>query len=74
MFGKYFGVGVISIYWYFCKKDDLFNVMIDCVLSKYVFVILYIEVGDWCEMLCNYVCLMWKMFVDNFVLCDLILI
>jgi AcrR family transcriptional regulator len=74
LLGKYLGVGVTSIYWYFRKKDELLNAMTDRALKQYVFATPYVEAKDWRETLRNHARSIRKTFLGNPILCDLILI
>ncbi|MBY8857437.1 TetR/AcrR family transcriptional regulator C-terminal domain-containing protein [Nocardia sp. CA2R105] len=75
MLGKHLDVGVTSIYWYFRKKDDLLNAMTDRALHQYGrFAGPFVEAGDWRESLRHHARTMRKTFLQNPILCDLILI
>ncbi|WP_067969714.1 TetR/AcrR family transcriptional regulator [Mycolicibacter icosiumassiliensis] len=74
LLGKQLGVGVTSIYWYFRKKDDLLNAMATRALSQYTFATPYVEATDWRRTLSNHAHSMRATFLENPILCDLILI
>jgi AcrR family transcriptional regulator len=74
LLAKHLGVGVTSIYWYFRKKDDLLNAMTDRALQTYDFTVESIDADNWRESLHNHAKKMRQTFLDNPVLCDLILI
>ncbi|MEE3849598.1 TetR/AcrR family transcriptional regulator [Gordonia sp. LSe1-13] len=72
--GKYLGVGVTSIYWYFRKKDDLLNAMTDRALREYLLAVPITESDHWRESLTQYARTMRQTFLRNPILVDLILI
>ncbi|MCX4096793.1 TetR/AcrR family transcriptional regulator [Nocardia sp. alder85J] len=74
LLGKHLGVGVTSIYWYFRKKDDLLNAMTDRALHKYAFETPFVETGDWRATLTEHARTMRQAFLDDPILCDLVLI
>jgi AcrR family transcriptional regulator len=76
LLGKHLNVGVTSIYWYFRKKDDLLNAMTDRALKRYIYAIgfPYVEAGRWRETLDNHARTLRRAFLDNPILCDLVLI
>ena len=76
LLGRHLNVGVTSIYWYFRKKDDLLNAMTDRALRLYVYTAPYpsVEASKWRESLVNHARILRRTFLDNPILCDLILI
>ncbi|WP_067901561.1 TetR/AcrR family transcriptional regulator [Nocardia vaccinii] len=76
LLGRHLNVGVTSIYWYFRKKDDLLNAMTDRALRLYVYAIPfpYVQASNWRESLINHARTMRRIFLDNPILCDLILV
>ncbi|WP_280382641.1 TetR/AcrR family transcriptional regulator C-terminal domain-containing protein [Nocardia wallacei] len=76
LLGRHLDVGVTSIYWYFRKKDDLLNAMTDRALRLHVYAIPfpYVEADNWRATLDNHARTMRRTFLDNPILCDLILI
>ncbi|MBF6170445.1 TetR/AcrR family transcriptional regulator [Nocardia blacklockiae] len=74
MLGKHLDVGVTSIYWYFRKKDELLAAMTDRALRQYLSAVTpFVEAGDWRESLRAHARTMRATFLDNPILCDLIL-
>lgn len=72
---KHLGVGVTSIYWYFRKKDELLNAMTDRALEQMqVEAVMGDSGSDWRERLYNHAHAARKAFLENPILCDLILI
>jgi AcrR family transcriptional regulator len=71
---QHLGVGVTSIYWYFRKKDELLDATTDRALAQYEFTVPSIDASNWRESLCNPARTMRKQFLDDPVLCDLVLI
>lgn len=71
---RHLDVGVTSIYWYFRRKDELLDAMTERVLLDYDFSVLSIEAGNWRESLRAHAHRMRKMFTNNPIVCDLILI
>jgi AcrR family transcriptional regulator len=67
-------VGVTSIYWYFRKNDELLDAMTDRALERYEFTVPSIDASNWREALHNHACTMRRPFLDDPVLCDLVLI
>jgi AcrR family transcriptional regulator len=67
-------VGVTSIYWYFRKKDELLDAMTDRALAQYEFTVPSIDASNWRESLRNHAQTMRRQFLDDPVLCDLVLI
>jgi len=67
-------VGVTSIYWYFRKKDELLDAMTDRALAQYEFTVPDIDASNWRESLRHHAQTMRKQFLDDPVLCDLVLI
>ena len=74
MLGKHLDVGVTSIYWYFRKKDDLLDAMTDLALREYALSAVYSVAENWRSALRSHARAMRQIFVDNPVMCDLILI
>ena len=77
LLGKHLNVGVTKhIYWYFRKKDDLLNAMTDRALKRHIYAIPfpYVEAGRWRETLDHHARMLRRAFLDNPILCDLILI
>ncbi|QZH58382.1 TetR family transcriptional regulator [Mycolicibacterium farcinogenes] len=71
---RHLDVGVTSIYWYFRRKDELLDAMTERALLDYDFSVLSIEAGNWRESLRSHAHRMRKMFTNNPIVCDLILI
>jgi AcrR family transcriptional regulator len=71
---KHLGVPVTSIYWHFRKKEELLDAMADRALGELDFVTPFIEDSSWRDSLRNHARKMRRAFLDNPVLCDLILI
>ncbi|MDF3338762.1 TetR family transcriptional regulator [Mycolicibacterium septicum] len=71
---RHLDVGVTSIYWYFRRKDELLDAMTERVLLDYDFSVLSIEARNWRESLRAHAHRMRKMFTNNPIVCDLILI
>lgn len=75
MLAKHLGVGVTSIYWYFRKKDELLNAMTDRALQQIqVEAVMGTRGTGWRERLYNHAHGARKAFLENPILCDLILI
>ncbi|MQY24121.1 TetR/AcrR family transcriptional regulator C-terminal domain-containing protein [Nocardia macrotermitis] len=76
LLGRHLDVGVTSIYWYFRRKDDLLNAMTDRALRQYVYAVPYpyVEAANWRETLATHARTLRRTFLDNPILCDLILI
>ncbi|MGV9676001.1 TetR/AcrR family transcriptional regulator [Nocardia sp. NPDC003482] len=77
MLGKHLDVGVTSIYWYFRKKDDLLEAMTERALARYesaVFGHAAPEDADWRAALRAHAHAVRKVFADNPILCDLLLV
>ena len=71
---RHLDVGVTSIYWYFRRKDELLDAMTDRALAQYEFTVPDIDASNWREALRNHARNMRKQFLDDPVLCDLVLI
>jgi AcrR family transcriptional regulator len=71
---RHLDVGVTSIYWYYRKKDELLDAMTDKALALYAFTVPDIDASNWRESLCNHARTMRRQFLDDPVLCDLVLI
>lgn len=67
-------VGVTSIYWYFRKKDELLDAMTDRALQRYEFTVPSIDASNWRASLRNHARTMRTQFLDDPILCDLVLI
>jgi len=67
-------VGVTSIYWYFRKKDELLDAMTDRALAQYEFTVPCIDASNWRASLRNHARTMRTRFLDDPILCDLVLI
>ncbi len=67
-------VGVTSIYWYFRKKDELLDAMTDRALARYEFTVPCIDASNWHASLRNHARTMRRQFLDDPILCDLVLI
>ncbi|WP_245718178.1 TetR/AcrR family transcriptional regulator [Nocardia miyunensis] len=66
-------VGVTSIYWYFHSKDQLLESMRDRALEQYEIALPFTGSGTWDERLRTHFVEMRKLFRDNPVLCDLLI-
>jgi AcrR family transcriptional regulator len=71
---RHLDVGVTSIYWYFRRKDELLDAMTDRALAQYEFTVPDIDASNWRESLRNHARTMRRQFLDDPVLCDLVLI
>jgi len=71
---RHLDVGVTSIYWYFRRKDGLLDAMTDRALAQYGFTVPDIDASNWRESLRNHARTMRMQFLDDPVLCDLVLI
>jgi AcrR family transcriptional regulator len=74
LLARHLDVGVTSIYWYFRKKDELLDAMTDRALARYEFTVPGIDASNWRESLRNHARTMRRQFLDDPVLCDLVLI
>jgi len=74
MLGKHLDVGVTSIYWYFRKKDDLLDAMANLAVQRYALSTPYAVGENWRSALRSHARTMRQLFLDNTVMCDLILI
>src|SRR6476660_2678651 len=74
LLARHLDVGVTSIYWYFRKKDELLDAMTDRALTRYAFTVPDIDASNWRESLRDHAHRMRKKFLDDPVLCDLVLI
>ena len=74
LLARHLDVGVTSIYWYFRKKDELLDAMTDRALAQYEFTVPGIDASNWRESLRNHARTMRRQFLDDPVLCDLVLI
>jgi AcrR family transcriptional regulator len=71
---RHLDVGVTSIYWYFRKKDELLDAMTDRALARYEFTVPAIDASNWRASLRDHARRMRGQFLDDPVLCDLVLI
>ena len=71
---RHLDVGVTSIYWYFRRKDELLDAMTDRALAQYEFTVPDIDASNWREALRNHARNMRRQFLEEPVLCDLVLI
>jgi AcrR family transcriptional regulator len=71
---KHLDVGVTSIYWYFRRKDELLDAMTDRALQRYEFTVPCIDASNWRASLRNHARTMRRRFLDDPILCDLVLI
>ena len=71
---RHLAVGVTSIYWYFRRKDELLDAMTDRALAQYEFTVPDIDASNWREALRNHARNMRRQFLEEPVLCDLVLI
>ncbi len=74
LLARHLDVGVTSIYWYFRKKDELLDAMTDRALAQYAFTVPSIDASNWRESLRNHALTMRRQFLDDPILCDLVLI
>jgi AcrR family transcriptional regulator len=74
LLARHLDVGVTSIYWYFRKKDELLDAMTDRALAQYEFTVPSIDASNWRESLRNHARKMRRQFLDDPILCDLVLI
>jgi len=74
LLARHLDVGVTSIYWYFRKKDELLDAMTDRALARYEFTVPDIDASNWRESLRDHARRMRRQFLDDPVLCDLVLI
>jgi AcrR family transcriptional regulator len=74
LLARHLDVGVTSIYWYFRKKDELLDAMTDRALAQYEFTVPSIDATNWRESLRDHARTMRRQFLDDPVLCDLVLI
>jgi AcrR family transcriptional regulator len=73
LLARHLGVGVTSIYWYFRKKEELMDAMTDRATKQYHFVTPFVGDETWQDGLRNHFRKMRRVFQENPVLCDLIL-
>ena len=71
---RHLDVGVTSIYWYFRRKDELLDAMTDRALAQYEFTVPDVDASNWREALRNHARNMRRQFLEEPVLCDLVLI
>src|SRR4029079_14143581 len=74
LLARHLDVGVTSIYWYFRKEDELLDAMTDRALAQSEFTVPGIDASNWRESLRNHAQTMRRQFLDDPVLCDLVLI
>jgi AcrR family transcriptional regulator len=74
LLARHWDVGVTSNYWYFRKKDELLDAMTDRALARYQFTVPDIDASNWRESLRDHARRMRRQFLDDPVLCDLVLI
>jgi len=74
LLARHLDVGVTSIYWYFRKKDELLDAMTDRALAQYEFTVPCIDASNWRASLRNHARTMRMRFLDDPILCDLVLI
>jgi AcrR family transcriptional regulator len=74
LLARHLDVGVTSIYWYFRKKDELLDAMTDRALAQYEFTVPCIDASNWRASLRNHARSMRTRFLDDPILCDLVLI
>ncbi|HKH51785.1 MAG TPA: TetR/AcrR family transcriptional regulator C-terminal domain-containing protein, partial [Mycobacterium sp.] len=60
--------------WYFRKKDELLDAMTDRALQRYEFTVPCIDASNWRASLRNHARTMRRRFLDDPILCDLVLI
>ena len=70
---RHLGVPLTSIYWHFRKKDDLLDAMTDRAIKKYHFTTPFDDGGTWQNALRNHFRKMRRVFQENPVLCELVL-
>ena len=71
---RHLNIEVTSIYWYFRTKDGLLDAMTDRALAQYKFTVPDIDASNWRESLRNHARTMRRQFLEDPVLCDLVLI
>jgi AcrR family transcriptional regulator len=71
---KHLNVPVTSVYWHFRRKEELLDAMAGRALGEFNFATPFIEVKSWRDSLRNHARKMRRAFLDNPVLCDLILV
>jgi AcrR family transcriptional regulator len=74
LLAKHLDVGVTSIYWYFRRKDGLLDAMSDRALERFQFTAPSIDASNWRESLRNHARTMRQEFLNDPILCDLLLI
>src|ERR1700737_16836 len=74
LLARHLDVGVTSIYWYFRKKNELLDAMTDRALAQYEFTVPCIDASNWRASLRNHARTMRMRFLDDPILCDLVLI
>ena len=70
---KHLDVPVTSIYWHFRKKEQLLDAMLEDALSRYHSVTTYVDGETWDDSLRTHFRGMRRVFRENPVLCDLVL-
>src|SRR6202022_5204997 len=73
LLARHLDVGVTSIYWYFRKKNELLDAMTDRALAQYEFTVPCIDASNWRASLRNHARTMRTRFLDDPILCDLVL-
>jgi AcrR family transcriptional regulator len=74
LLAKHLEVGVTSIYWYFRRKDDLLDAMSDRALERFEFTAPSIDASTWRKSLRNHARTMRREFLNDPIVCDLLLI
>jgi AcrR family transcriptional regulator len=74
LLAKHLDVGVTSIYWYCRRKDELLDAMSDRALQQFEFTAPSIDASNWRESLRNHARTMRQEFLNDPILCDLLLI
>ncbi|WAC90140.1 TetR family transcriptional regulator [Mycobacterium sp. Aquia_213] len=70
---RHLGVPLTSIYWHFRKKEDLLDAMTDRAIKQYHFTTPFEGSGAWQDALRNHFRKMRRVFQENPVLCELVL-
>jgi AcrR family transcriptional regulator len=71
---KHLSAPVTSIYWHFRRKEDLLDAMADRALGQFNFATPFVEGTSWRDSLRNHARKIRRAFLDNPVLCDLLLV
>jgi AcrR family transcriptional regulator len=72
--GRHLGVGVTSIYWYFRSKEELFGALTEEAARRFHQLLPEFEQYPWDEHMREYCRAFRRIFQDNPVLCDLIIL